>query len=202
MLTYILGNGGYAHELYDQFLSNSDFGGFIVIEKEFCYVINDSGVNIFNYRKDAKFILGTGSKTWRKKFINHFANHYELTEKFFPNFIHEKAYKSKLSILGVGNVVGPFSTINGNARLQNFNCLNIYSSVSHDCVIGSHNIFSPYSSVLGYCKVGDNNFFSANCTVTPRIRLGNNNTLSAGECLFEDMGYREFFKSGIVTKKP
>jgi hypothetical protein len=202
MLTYILGNGGYANELYDQFLRDSLFGGFITLHNDKCFVTNESGVEIFDYPKNAVFILGTGSKKWRSAFLSHFSEHYPLTDKYFPNFIHEKAYKSSISTLGIGNVIGPFATINGNASLDNFNCLNIYSSISHDCTVGSYNIFSPYSCVLGYCTIGTNNFFGANCIVTPRLKLGNNNTISAGECLFEDMGYKEFFKSGIVTKKP
>jgi UDP-3-O-[3-hydroxymyristoyl] glucosamine N-acyltransferase len=201
MLTYILGNGGYAHEIYDQFLSNKDFGGFITLTDDIAYLINEDGINQFLYPAQAKFVVGTGAKQWRKAFINHFTQHYVLDSSTFPNFIHSSAYISKLANLGVGNVLGPFSTINGNAYIKDFNCLNIYSSISHDCVVGSYNILSPYSAILGYCYIGNNNFFSANCTVTPKLKVGDNNTISAGECLFEDMGYREFFRSGIVTKK-
>lgn len=204
MNIYILGNGGYAQELYDQFFvqDNNNFGGFITLKDDKALLINNDGVIPFDYRKEAKFMLGTGVKTWRSKFLEHFLNKYIPSEEHFPNFFSNRAYISKAITIGYGNIFNPFSLVNGTSRIGNFNCINIYASISHDCTIGDNNIFSPYSSILGYCKLGNNNFLSANCTITPRKKLGDNNTISAGECVFDDMSDREFFQSGVIYKKP
>lgn len=201
---YILGNGGYAHELYDQFCTqeNNSFEGFVTLNDDQALLINDNGIVPFTYPKDAQFMLGTGVKSWRLKFLNHFLDKYEATDKHFPNYFHNKAYVSKALNAGFGNIASPFSLVNGITRIGNFNCLNIYSSISHDCKIGNNNIFSPYASVLGYCVVGNDNFLSVNSTITPKKTIGNNNTISAGECLFDDLSDNEFFQSGVIYKKP
>ena len=83
--TYILGNGGFAQEVFEQiFLSgpgNLDFSGFIIIKKEKAHVINDDGVKLFNYDKNSSFIIGTSNYEWRKIFINHILGKKERSRK-------------------------------------------------------------------------------------------------------------------------
>lgn len=203
MNKYILGNGGFSQDLFEQFfITDSNFKGFIVIKDDNTYLINDSGVNEFSYPADACFFIGTGNKTWRQRFINHFTSKYEKSIKHFPNLASDKAYISSIASIGVGNIFCPFSLVNANAEIGNFNCINIYASVNHDCKIGDNNILSPYSSLMGYCKAGDNNFLGVNTHITPSCVLENDNTLSAGEVLFDNMGSRQFFQSGVIYNKP
>ena len=77
--TYILGNGGYAQEVFEQiFLRNviSNFGGFIILKDNKAFLIGDEGVAPFTYPKESAFILGTGNKAWRQLFIEHFLKYY------------------------------------------------------------------------------------------------------------------------------
>lgn len=203
-LTYILGNAGFAQELYDHIFYSSAkvFGGFIEICGDKTYVINESGSNEFLYPKNSEFVLGTGSKKWRKLFIDRFTKIYEPSIKHFPNITHRTSYISSLSRIGIGNVFCPFSLINGDAVIGNFNNFNIYATASHDNLVGNNNIFSPYSGLMGNCTLGDDNFLGAKSIITPNISLGNDNTISAGEVVFDSMGDREFFQSGIIFKKP
>lgn len=203
MIKYMLGNGGFAQELFEQlFVSDDNFGGFIIIKEDIAYVISDEGVTKFLYPGNAAFILGTGNKKWRRKFIEHFTTRYEKNVNHFPNVIANKAHVSLIASMGVGNVFCNFSMLNANASIGDFNCLNIYSSVNHDCRIGDNNVLSPYASLMGYCHMGNENFLSVSTHVTPKCTIGDENTLSAGEILFDDMNSREFFQSGIITKKP
>lgn len=203
MIKYILGNGGFAQELFEQvFVRDESFGGFIIIRNGIVYIINGNGVNKFTYPEDAAFILGTGNKKWRKEFIEHFTSKYENNSKHFPNIIANESHISSLASMGIGNVFCSFSMLNANASIGDFNCLNIYSSINHDCKVGNNNVLSPYASLMGYCKMGNENFLGVSTHITPKCTLGNENTLSAGEILFDDMNSREFFQSGIITKKP
>jgi hypothetical protein len=205
MKTYILGNSGFAKEIFEYIIlrqRTANFGGFIILNNDKPFVIGDDGSFEFTYPNSSCFILGTGNKKWRTAFINHFKQHYPLSSTFFPTFSAESAHISKLATIGAGNLFCPFSTVNGDVSIGDFNCFNIYSSVSHDCKMGSYNILSPYAGIMGYCNIGNNNFLSANSTITPRISIGDNNTISAGECLFEDLADRQFFGSGIVYNKP
>jgi hypothetical protein len=205
MAIYILGNGGFAHEIFEQvFLHNyrNDFGGFITLNGDEAFVISEAGVEPFDYNKEAQFILGVGHKKWRTKFLDTLALKYEFNLQHFPNISAADAHVSKIAIMGIGNVFCSFSMLNANARIGNFNCVNIYASINHDCVVGDHNIFSPYSGIMGYCSMGNNNFLGTHSTVVPKTKIGNENTISAGECVFDTMNDREFFQSGIITKKP
>lgn len=201
--SYILGNSGFAKELFDQTFSTGtkQFNGFITLKDDKAYILNEQGTHPFFYPKNVEFILGTGNKKWRKTFIDHFTSRYEPSTEYFPNIIHSTAYISSLSSMGIGNVFCPFSLVNGDAKMGSFNCFNIYSTISHDCIIGNHNIMSPYSGLMGRCTMQDTNFLGTNSIITPDTKLGSDNTISAGEVVFDDMCDREFFQSGLIYKK-
>lgn len=203
MNKYILGNGGFSQELFTQFFTNDPlFKGFIFIKDDSAYLLNDSGVNEFSYPADACFFIGTGNKTWRKRFIKHFTDKYEKSIKHFPNLISSRSHISSIANIGIGNVFCTFSLVNANARIGNFNCVNIYASINHDCVIGDNNILSPYSSLMGYSTMDNDNFLGVNTHITPKCVLGSDNTLSAGEVLFDNMSDKQFFQSGVIYNKP
>lgn len=205
MKTYILGNSGFAIEIFEQiFLRNNktNFGGFIILNNDKPFVIDSDGSYEFEYPSDSCFVLGTGNKKWRTLFIEHFKQHYPISSTYFPTFCAEDAHISKIASIGIGNVFCSFSLINANAKIEDFNCFNIYSTISHDCTMGSNNIVSPYAGIMGNCKIGNRNFIGTHATVTPKLNIGNDNTISAGECLFDNMTDRQFFGSGVVYNKP
>ena len=182
--TYILGNGGFAQEVFEQiFLSgpgNLDFGGFIIIKKEKAHVINDDGVKLFNYDKNSSFIIGTSNYEWRKIFINHITRLYEINATHFPNVQAYNSHISGTSMQGVGNLFLCFSMMNANADIGNFNTFGCYSSVHHDT------------------SVGDNNYFATYASAVPCRKIGDNNVLQPGEVLYEDMEDNEILSSGVV----
>lgn len=205
MKTYILGNSGFANEIFEQiFLRNhkNSFGGFIILNNDKPFVIDNEGSYEFDYPSNSCFVLGTGNKKWRKYFIDHFKQHYPLSSTYFPTFCAEDAHISKMSTLGIGNVFCSFSLTNADAQVGDFNCFNMFSCISHHCKMGNYNIMSPYAGIMGYCTVGDNNFIGTHSTITPKLTIGNDNTISAGECLFDNLGDRKFFGSGVVYNKP
>lgn len=205
MKTYILGNSGFAREIFEQIFirdHNNRFGGFIILNGDKPFVIGSDGSYEFEYPSDSSFVLGTRNKRWRKLFIDHFKQHYPLSSTYFPTFCANDAHISKMSILGVGNIFCSFSMTNANAEVGDFNCFNVYSTVSHDCVVQDNNIISPYAGIMGSCTVGSNNFLGTHSTITPKLTIGNDNTISAGECLFDNLTDRQFFQSGVVYNKP
>jgi len=206
---YILGNGGYAQECFEQFVLgevinqyDKEFGGFLILKNEKLMLINDEGIDAFDYNIKASFILGTGHRKWRKVFLEHLDKFYPRNIYHYPNIAANEAHLSQTSVLGIGNVLNCFAMTNANASIGDFNLLNCYASVQHDVKMGSHNIFTTYATVLGYCNIGDDNWLGSAVTITSKTNIGNDNTLSSGEHLFEDMGDRQFFKHGIITEKP
>ena len=203
MKTYILGNGGFSQEIFAQIIAPHayDFGGFIIVKNDEAFLINDDGINAFDYPSDAKFIMGTGNKKWRRIFLSHFLNHYDKSIKHFPNVEAKSSFVASTARMGVGNVLCEFSLINGTAEIGDFNNFNCYSSIHHDVIMGDNNILSPYAGIMGYCEVGNENFLGVGTHIVPKTEIGNENTLSAGETLFDDMENRQFFQSGIITDK-
>ena len=182
--TYILGNGGFAQEVFEQIFLNEpgklEFGGFIIIKKDKAHVINDDGVKLFNYDKQSNFIIGTSNYEWRKIFINHITRFYEINAVHFPNIQAYNAHLSGTGMQGVGNLFLCYSMMNANTDIGNFNTFNCYSSIHHDTT------------------VGDNNFFAAYASAVPNRRIGDNNILQPGEVLYEDMEDNEILSSGVV----
>lgn len=204
MRTYILGNSGFAKEVFEQFFLRkylSNFGGFIILNNDKPFVIDNEGSREFTYPSKISFVLGAYSSTTRKTFIDHFKQHYPLSETYFPNFSAESAYISKTAEIGYGNIFCNFSCINGDSSIGNLNCFNIYSSTQYGSVTGNYNLLDAYSSIGRKTTIGNDNNIETHGTITQGISIGNNNQISAGECLFDDMTDNELFQSGIITKK-
>ena len=202
--TYLLGNGGYAQECFEQFVLGGviqDFGGFLILKNNKLVIINEEGVDDFKYPDKSSFVLGTGHRVWRKKFLEHLFKIYEQDINHFPNIVANEAHLSQTSRLGIGNVLNCFAMTNANADIGNFNLLNCYASVHHGVRMGSHNILTTYATVLGYCNVGNDNWLGNGTTVTQRTNIGDDNTLSSGEHLFDDMLDKQLFQSGVIFDK-
>ena len=204
MKLYMLGNGGHAHELFDQlFLEKNihNFEGFIILIGDKAFVISETGIKPFTYEEDAAFVVATQNPLCRTKLIKHFTNRYESSKSHFPNVYSSKAHLSRTSLLGIGNVLSAFSAITGISSIGNFNSFSSYSSVHNNCKIGNYNILHSYTGIMNNCAVGDNNILQPNCIITEKVVVGDNNLISAGECVFDNINNEELFQSGIILKK-
>lgn len=204
MKLYILGNGEYANELFDQIILKNNkynFQGFIIMKDGKAFVISEIGITPFSYHEDASFILGTQDMLLRDIFIEHFSKHYSVDKYHFPNIYSVNAQVSSTSIIGVGNIFLAFSCVTGIANIGNFNSFNTHSSL-HSSGISNYNILYPYAGIMGKCTIGSYNLFHPNCIVNEKVNIGDDNIISSGECVFDDINNKELFQSGIILKKP
>ena len=207
---FILGAGNFAQEVYSEvFLQGNaseygEFGGYIYISKLNNPILIDleEKEKGFNYPKDAAFILATGVKKWRQKFIELFTSKYDLTEEHFPNIMSDSVNISPLASYGIGNVFLWNSLVRANANIGNFNLFNAASIIHHDVKMGFNNVLLPQAQILGDSKMGDNNVFASIAVVVTKITIGNDNTVSAGVVVFDNMSDRKFFQSGYIADKP
>lgn len=206
MKVYILGNGGFAQEVFTQIILTNqleeEFGGFVILKEGKAILIGEEGSSSFEYPMTSRFVLGTGNKKWRREFIEHFTQMYQKNLMHFPNVSAPTAHISSLATLGIGNVFCSYAMMNANAQIGNFNNFNAYASIHHDAVFGDNNVLSPYAGCMGFVKMGDENFLGVSTHIVPKTQIGNENTLSAGETLFDDMTNRQFFQSGVIVDKP
>ena len=207
---YILGAGNFAQEVYSEvFLlvnasSYGHFEGYIHFSKLDNAILTDveGKSKGFTYPKEASFVLATGVKKWRQKFIEIFTKKYPLDEEHFPNVMSDSTNISPLAVYGLGNVFLWNTLVRANAEIGNFNLLNAASIVHHDVQLGFNNVLLPQSQILGDSRMGDNNVLASSAVVVTKIIMGNNNTVSAGEVVFDNISDRKFFQSGIIIDKP
>jgi acetyltransferase-like isoleucine patch superfamily enzyme len=203
MNLYILGNGGFANEVFDHiFLKNNKykFCGFITLNGDKAFIISEEGIYPFKHDPYAAFIVGTQNTVWRHKLLSYFLKTYEPIKTHFPNIYSDSSHISATSILGVGNLFLPFSSIQGIANIGNFNSFSSYSSVHNRCKIGNHNIIQPYAGIMNQCIIGNNNILQPNSIITEKVNIGSDNMISAGECVFDNINDNELFQSGIILK--
>ena len=207
---FILGAGHFAQEVYSEVFLQGDasnygeFSGYIYISKLNNPILIDLEENEkgFDYPENAAFILATGVKKWRQKFIELFSSKYKVTEETFPNIMSDTANISPLASYGIGNVFLWNTLVRANAQIGDFNLLNAASIVHHDVKMGFNNVLLPQSQILGDSKMGDNNVLASSAVVVTKITMGNDNTVSAGEVVFDNMSDRKFFQSGYIADKP
>ena len=132
--------------------------------------------------KNIFIFIAVGDIKIRKKCTNEF-KHFN-----FYNLIHPSSIISENSVLGKGVCIAPYTLINGNVRIGDFNNFNSHSLVSHDCIIGGNNFFSSFSKLMGNCKIGDDNFIGTNATLLPSVQIENNNLIGANSLVKENFG--------------
>lgn len=133
-------------------------------------ILTDIDVNEY---PNAEYILATGDIEIKKKIVAKYPNRW-------GNFIHSKAYVSKYSKIGIGNILCPFSSILGDCIVGNFVTYNVYSCTTHDNVIGDYVTFSPYSGTMGNCIIGNECYFGTASYCIPKVKLGDKIKVSAG----------------------
>ena len=85
MNLYILGNGGFAHEVFDHIYlkeNTNKFYGFITLIGDKAFVISEQGIVPFEYDKEASFIVGTQNTIWKNKLLQYFLNLYEPVKTY------------------------------------------------------------------------------------------------------------------------
>ena len=182
MKLFILGNGSFAQEVFEQIIvenMSANFGGFVVLKDGKAFAITEEGSSTFTYPKNAQIVLGTSNQEWRSKFLEHFCQYYEMTPVHWPNLKAPSSYISTSCSMGIGNLFLSFSLVNANAEMGDFNLFNIYSSINNDCSVGDENIFHQYASAINGVSVGDSNL------------------ICAGEVLFDSLDNDIIFQSGI-----
>jgi len=206
---YILGDGGFSSEVHDcQILQESsvshyNFIDFLSYTQDKNKLLYSSTGFDFDYPRDAAFIFGLTSRKWRDIIKEHLQERYIFNNYHFPNAISAKAHISKLSTMGIGNVIQPWVMIAGNAEIGDFNEFNWSTSISHDCKMGNDNILSPYAGIMGFGKLKDRNWFGPYALMGSYTEMGSENHLSAHEFILEgNLGDRKLVKQGHILEKP
>ncbi len=177
----IIGGGGHAKSCIDVIESEGKYNivGIIDVKSKIGETVlgypiigSDDDIKTLITKYKSYFIALGQIKTSaiRKKIFNNIKD-FDIN---FPTIISPKAYVSKHSNVGIGNIVMHNVIINSSVKIGDFNIFNSNSVIEHDCNIEDFNHISVSSTVCGTVNIGSNSFIGAGATINNNIILGNN----------------------------
>lgn len=98
----------------------------------------------------------------------------------FVNIIHPSANIFSNVEMGVGNILGAFTTISSNVTIGNMNVIQDHCNIGHDTIIGECNHLFVNTILSGNNKVANGASVFTGSIVYPGIKIGNSSIVSAG----------------------
>lgn len=98
----------------------------------------------------------------------------------FINIIHPSANICSTAEIGVGNIIGAFSTVSVNTRIGNHVIIQDHCNVGHDSIIKDFCHLYVGNIVSGINEVGPKATLYTGSTVYPKIKIGVDTTIGAG----------------------
>ena len=97
-----------------------------------------------------------------------------------PTIVSPKAYISKHSKIGYGNVIMNNAIINANTSIGNNCIINSKALIEHDCSVNDHCHISTNVTINGGSKIGAGCFIGSNATIINNITIKENSFIKAG----------------------
>ena len=98
----------------------------------------------------------------------------------FINIIHPSANVLSTSIIGVGNLIGAFTTISVNTTIGNHCVIQDHCNVGHDTVIGDYSHLYVGNIVCGINTLGERTTVYTGSVIYPKLKVGEAATVGAG----------------------
>jgi len=103
------------------------------------------------------------------------------------NITHPNCFVSKESIIGTGNLICSFVTIDANANIGNENIICSHTVIEHDTKIGDLCYLSPSSTICGKVILEDHVYIGPGAILTAGVKIGNNSIVGAGSVVLKDI---------------
>lgn len=100
----------------------------------------------------------------------------------FLTLIHKTARIGTNVSLGVGNMIGAFTTIAADAKIGNYNFIQSYTIVGHDVTIGDWNRIDSHVMCIGGIKIGNENMIHTSAVLNHGVVVMDNAHI--GACSF------------------
>lgn len=98
----------------------------------------------------------------------------------FVNIIHPTVNILSTNKMGVGNVIGAFTTLSVNTTIGNHCVIQDHCNIGHDCVIGDFTHLYVGNIVCGINPVGRKVTIYTGSVVYPKLKVGDNAVVGAG----------------------
>ncbi len=98
----------------------------------------------------------------------------------FINVIHPSANILSSNKMGVGNIIGAFTTLSVNTTIGNHCVIQDHCNIGHDCIIGDFSHLYVGSIVSGVNTIGEKATVYTGSVIFPRLKVGDDSTIGAG----------------------
>lgn len=98
----------------------------------------------------------------------------------FINVIHPTANILSTNRMGVGNVIGAFTTLSVNTTIGNHCIVQDHCNVGHDCILGDFTHLYVGNIVCGINTLGSKVTLYTGSVVYPKFKIGDNAVVGAG----------------------
>lgn len=100
----------------------------------------------------------------------------------FINLIHKTARIGTNVKIGVGNIIGPFTTLGPDVRIGNYNMLQSYTVIGHDAIIGNYNRIDTHVTCVGGIKIENETTIHTSAVINHKVTIHDRATI--GACSF------------------
>lgn len=135
------------------------------------------------FRNDNRFILALGGTKKRYDLVLNLRN----SGGKLTSIISKTAYISKYASMGDGINLMKYSSVFGNAIIEDAVLMNSYCSVHHDAIVGAFSELSPGSRILGNARVGKMCSIGTNAVILPGISVIDKVIIGAGSVVTRDI---------------
>lgn len=98
----------------------------------------------------------------------------------FINIIHPTANVLSTNMMGVGNVIGAFTTLSVNTKIGNHCVIQDHCNVGHDSVIGDFTHLYVGNIVCGINTLGERTTVYTGSVIYPKLKVGEGASIGAG----------------------
>lgn len=105
----------------------------------------------------------------------------------FINIIHPTANILSTNKMGVGNVIGAFTTISVNTTIGNHCVIQDHCNVGHDSVIGDYSHLYVGNIVCGFNTLGESTTVFTGSVIYPKLKVGSKAGIGAGSVVMRSV---------------
>lgn len=188
MKTFIFGAGGHGKVVLDILLAQgARVDGFIDSAPKLPDVCGVPVLKESDVEPDSEFqlVVAIGANHTRRDIVLRLRGTFPKVK--FINAIHPSASISKLSRVGVGNVIGAGAIVTPGTSVGSHTVLNTGAQVDHDCILSDFTSIAPGAVLGGGVKVGIGSYVGIGATIKHGIEIGDWSVIGADSTTLQNI---------------
>lgn len=135
-----------------------------------------SSVEDYRVEKQDRFLIALGEPAYRKKYAE------IVMEKrgVLGRLINPQAIVYPTAVIGIGTIIGPFTTVSSNVVLGSCCLVHGHVVVGHDVSVGDYSVLGAFTFLGGGVQVGNLVNVFTRATILPHKRIGEGAVIGAG----------------------